>query len=229
MAIFRPILGDLLGSIGDTTWQRGPYGTIARRRTPPVNPSSTKQNTIRQAMAIASMAWQELTTAQRDSWDNYANVVSWTNKFGDTVKLGARQHFLRINNFTLYYSGAPDISNVVTDAPAVPGIPDAPGSVTLTADTTDGVEITSILGFDGSARALGCTISPPLQPGRMFWKGPWQKVFALQGTDFPGDYPYNVLTAGQVAAGQKYVLSFRLYNATSGLSNDILYVPCTVV
>lgn len=85
------------GSIGGTTYGRGPNGgLVARTRTLPSNPNTTPQQNIRAALGVASAAWGgTLTAANRAAWDAYAALTPLTDPLGESITVGGLQMFQR--------------------------------------------------------------------------------------------------------------------------------------
>lgn len=85
------------GSIGGTTYGRGPFGgLVARTRATPSNPNTLPQQNIRAAMGVASAAWGgALTDAQRADWEAYALLTPITGPLGGSITVGGLQMFQR--------------------------------------------------------------------------------------------------------------------------------------
>src|SRR3989304_3510336 len=100
MALIRGAFGggQIKGSIAGVTFQQGPYGTVIRNRTVPVNPNSTFQVLIRSAFDNISTRWVTfLTNSQRDAWNAYAAQTPLPDRFGTPVATRGRQMYIRSN------------------------------------------------------------------------------------------------------------------------------------
>lgn len=86
MAVVRPgpIVADIRGSIGDTTFARNKGGLYAKARTTPANPQSDAQTYTRNAITAISKAWSAaLTATQRANWRAYARSFPQLNTWGN--------------------------------------------------------------------------------------------------------------------------------------------------
>lgn len=216
MAIIRGAYGggQIKGSISGTTYQQSPFGTVARNRTVPVNPNSTKQVNIRGSMSGMSFIWTDLlTAAQRAAWEAYAAGTPIPDRFGTTIIVKGRQMFMRTNLIRYYVTGSADV-----DAPTTPGV--APNPIlTLTADTTDGLVITANPGATAVGDVCNIGLSIPVNQSRNFYKAPFTFVAGLISTT---TFPYEVLPAAAVEIGQRYFLSSRLVQATNKVSSQVI-------
>lgn len=202
MALIRGAYGggQIKGSVSGTTFQQGPYGTIARNRTVPVNPQSARQQRARNAMAYASNEWfNTLTAGQRAAWEQYAIDTPWINKFGDTVTLPGRQHYLR--RATLQYSILSVLGQPIAidaDAPSEPGLP-ANMDLTLAAEATGGtVDVDALTPALVASEALIIEYAVNVSPARNYYTGPYQLTSALVGVQTP---PVNLLTGSALTVG----------------------------
>lgn len=207
MALIRFTHGELVGSMGNNTWQRGRFGAILRARTTPVDPQSTAQIETRSALSQLSQTWKnDLLQVVRDGWNTYAQNTPWTNTFGDPVTLTGRQMFIRTNLPNLRFR-----NDVIEFPPSIPGVPSNPQVVTVTATAADGVQITDI-----DSQGLGATDflfvyrAGPFTQAKNFYKGPWTFVDTVdQGTGLP----FTVVPAAEVEVGQKWFVGYKLLRA----------------
>lgn len=89
---------DARGSIGGTTFSRGRGGNIARARTKPCNPRSTRQSARRANQAWIAKYWSStLTEQERTDWRAYAAGTGWTNRLGQAIEINGNAAFLRLN------------------------------------------------------------------------------------------------------------------------------------
>ena len=86
------------GSIGGITYSHNKGGMYTRARATPTNPSSAAQLAARNAFGAMALRWREtLSTAQRNSWENYAALTPVTDKLGEPVLLSGQQMYIRNN------------------------------------------------------------------------------------------------------------------------------------
>jgi hypothetical protein len=203
MAIIRGAFGgaQIRNSIASVTFSQGPFGTIARARTPPVNPNSPRQNSIRTSMSLVSNAWTAvLTDAERTAWKNYADGTPLPDPFGGTKIVSGRQMFIRTN---LVFADA--LGTIQPAAPTTPGVGRA-AVLTLAADTIAGLEIDSVTPTIDAGSLVLIGISPPLNSARNYFRSPYTQAVALDSVD---TFPFVVKGPTLVAVGQKYFVSAR--------------------
>ncbi len=71
------------GSVGGITYTANQFaGLIARAKTAPVNPNTSKQTAIRSAFANASTLWVQLSQIERDLWNDYADTLVYQGPLG---------------------------------------------------------------------------------------------------------------------------------------------------
>jgi len=86
------------GSMGGTVFSRNRSGAYIRNRSIPLNPNSSQQQTIRNALTSLVTAWIEsLTTPQRMAWDTYAANVPVTNRLGQQAFLTGQNWYIAAN------------------------------------------------------------------------------------------------------------------------------------
>ena len=98
MALFQPILGNLSGSIGGSTWANNKGGPYVRRRTVPTNPTTLRQTAVRSYLGTLSAMWQDLTSSQRSGWNIYALNHPVTNRQGVSINLSGMSWFVGLNS-----------------------------------------------------------------------------------------------------------------------------------
>lgn len=91
------IIGTLKGSVAGLTFQGNTSGSIIRAR-PTVKKTSTfKQQVSHQSHANLLYQWQQLTSVERDLWNDYAAVHTKVNKFGEIKTLTGLNWFESVN------------------------------------------------------------------------------------------------------------------------------------
>lgn len=123
--IVSPVWSSIRGSIAGTTYLSNQYHPIVgRQRVSPVNPSTSQQGIIRSAFAAAVTLWEELTPANRLSWDEYAQTCVFSGPQGNYT-ISGRLMFIRSLATAQYLitvgvlTGPPN-----TDPPSIPGFLD---------------------------------------------------------------------------------------------------------
>lgn len=187
------------GSIAGTTYFTTPSGQIiARQRTIPVNPKTSNQTTIRSAFAQAVGAWEALTDAVREDWDDYAASLG-TGQSGRQIFIGnyslAVYANTRSTGFITLGTGAPDNPGVLPFGPVEAGTFATAGQTGVAINvenpnTEDVVAITEI------SRVFG--------PGRARFKGPFKSsTFTL--TTLTGLTVTTIPIQGLVAGGIYFI------------------------
>lgn len=172
---------DMRGSIAGTTFARNRGGAYARGRTKPTNPSTSRQQAVRNVMTDLVNAWSEvLTDAQRAAWDQYASAVPFTNRLGESMLLTGFNMFIRSNSVILQ-SGLTQVNAGPTtlllpeaDASFAVAASEATGELTVTFDDT-----ADWCDEDGGALAVKCGL--PQNASRNFFKGPWRFADSIDG------------------------------------------------
>lgn len=161
------------GSIGGITYSHNRGGMYTRGRAMPVNPNTTRQQTIRSVMGALVSAWNNtLTAAQRNGWNVYASNVLVTNRLGDQVNLSGINQYIRSNSIRLQRG--------VTRVDTAPSMNDTGEPVTgvntvaIAADVlTFNSELAVPASDDGDVYVF---IGKNINAGIGFYKGPYQAL-----------------------------------------------------
>ena len=136
MALIKPILGELAGSIAGVTFSHTKGGLSVKRRPTPVNPQTAAQQLVRATLDELARQWRDvLTEEQRTDWKMYAAFKTERNKLGESVFWSGQQQFIGLNSRLLRTGGA-----VQALSPPISGPPDLT-SVTLTAGVGDSASV----------------------------------------------------------------------------------------
>lgn len=119
----------MVGSIGGTTFARGPHGAYARARVDPTNPNSSGQQIVRGHFSSAASAWAGITDAQRAAWELYAANTPVQNRLGEQTFLSGYNWYCACNAQRLRASEL----DYVDAGPTTFGRPDLPNDVAVTA------------------------------------------------------------------------------------------------
>jgi hypothetical protein len=173
------------GSVGGITYLANQFHQIvARTRTAPVDPNTTAQQYMKNAVSYASVLYENLSTAQKLAWANYALTVNYSGPFG-SYNVPGRQ--VCVGNVAVaYYLGQLGIAIGVPNATA----PTNPGKVAMTsigfsAPTSSGTGIqVDFYNAEGTEQIIGyAEISPKQNTGRLRYKGPFNS--SAVGSDSP--------------------------------------------
>lgn len=92
------LVTDLSGSMGGLTASHNRGGRYFRERIVPTDPMTPRQVTMRSVMADLVTHWtSQLTQAERDAWENYAENTPQTDQMGQVNYLTGQQAFIKAN------------------------------------------------------------------------------------------------------------------------------------
>lgn len=205
------------GSIGATVYSHNRFGPYIRARSIPVNPNTSRQVQVRNAMRSIGIAWETtLSEAQRGAWETYAAGVSWTNKFGDQVNLTGLNMFIRSNT--------PRVISGIARVDAAPTILNlAAAELALVVSASEATQLLTIDG-DGAAAWVGEAdawqffyMGRPQSAGIKFFGGPYRLVLALPGAG-PPPFPATPAASFTVTEGQRIWVRSRIARGDGRLS-----------
>lgn len=211
------------GSIAGNTFARNRFGNYIRARTKPVNPSSSRQTTMRAIMATLVERWNDtLSAAQRTAWELYASSVNWTNALGETVNLTGFNHYVRSNAWRLDLGQSP-----VDNGPVVFALPGTDGTIACT--SSEATQLISIAFDDGrdwcteANAGLMILEGSPVLATHNFFGGPYRGRSAKMGAD-PGGIasPQTYTSIHVISEGQKVWNKFRIIRADGRLSTPFI-------
>lgn len=219
------------GSVGADTFGRNRYGAYVRRRTKPVNPSSTRQGVVRGQFGGAVSNWNTaLTAPQRQAWRDWAAATPWLNRAGETVHLSGQAAYIRLGAF-LQDAGLS--LGIAVDAPPTPVIPTISiASATMIYDisTPNWIITLNMNGpsntwddGDGNSKIV-VDISTPMSTGRQFKPNLWRRLTTDASGGMSSSYIFTMALASMpftydIAGGQHVWLRARGFGAlTNGLT-----------
>lgn len=217
MAIIRGAFGgaQIRNSLSSVTFAQGPFGTVARARTPPVNPNSARQVAIRAALALVSFRWSNLlTSAQRQAWDAYAATTPLPDPFGGTKLVSGRQMWMRTNVIF-----ADLLGTVLDAAPGTPGVGQPP-LLTIAASTANGLEVTAITPTIAAGALVNVRVGLPVNFARNFYKAPFTNVATIDSTTV---FPITLIPAAQMVIGQRYFTASRHIEVDGKVSERTIF------
>jgi hypothetical protein len=176
------------GSTGGLTASHNRGGMYFRGRAIPTNPNTERQQAVREDVGQLSNAWNnQLTQAQRNSWNLYANNVPVINALGATVHISGFNHYVRSNQ--------PRLQAGLARVDAAP--------TTFTLGATPLLDNYTVAN-DNTFTLLGTIPAPtvitdrllawigrPVSPGRSFFRGPYR---------FAGSEAFDLVGAAEFAS-----------------------------
>lgn len=203
--------------MGGATASRNKGGQYFRRRAIPTNPSSTRQQVMRNGLAGLTQAWSNtLTAAQRAAWATYAANVPTTDVLGNTINLSGINWYVAANQPRLSAGKA-----TVASGPTIFTLAD------LTPITITGVASTSIATVTFTNSDLWATLvggflnlqfSRPQSAGINYFKGPFRQGFTINGAVSPPTSPATGTMPFVGAAGNQVFWQARAMNADGRIS-----------
>lgn len=118
---YGAIITDINGSIGGFTFQQNKAGKIVRLR-PGTQKTPTSKQTVAQSRHSGFLAgWQNLSIADKEAWNDFADLHTKTDRWGQDKTLTGQNWYESINQVLLQLS-IPNISSPPTYSlpPAVP-------------------------------------------------------------------------------------------------------------
>jgi hypothetical protein len=205
------------GSIGASVYSRNRSGAYIRARSVPVNPNTSRQVTIRNAVQSLTIGWNlDLTQAQRDAWTLYANNVNWTNHLGDSINLTGLNMYVRSNVPRLQIPIAR-----VDDGPTIFDL--AVPELVLGCTASEATQILSIT-FDDTATwasesgaAQLFYMGAPKNAGVAFFGGPYRLAASQLGVT-PAASPVEPAAPFPFAEDQRIWIRSRISRADGRLS-----------
>lgn len=202
----------LIGKIGSTVFQRGPFGNVARTLALPVNPNTTRQVAVRIAMEQSADIWKNtLSGAQRTDWAQYAKTTPISTGGGQPKKLTGRQMFLRSNILRFLFDGTS-----FSASPPTPGVAAVP-TIAASGSVAAGVNLDVVTPGIAVAAILQLRVSPPNNFSRSYFSSPFTTTTFATDTDV---LPLNLIPPGGVAIGQRYFIRYRYQTVNGKTSVD---------
>lgn len=205
------------GSMGGATASRNKGGQYFRRRAIPTNPSTARQQIVRNGMATLSQRWGNvLTVVQRAAWAVYGENVPTTDTLGQSINLSGIDWYIAMNNVRIsagktIVDTAPTTFTLASLTPPVVTGTAASGIGTVSFTNTD---IWATLSGGG----LAMQFSRPQSAGITFFKGPFQLGGTINGAASPPTSPQNITLPFPAAVGNKVFWQARAFNADGRIS-----------
>lgn len=198
------------GKIGGHVASHNRSGAYFRTKVTPVNPQTTAQLAVRNRLGTRSQAWRGLTDAQRAAWNAAVSAFAKTDIFGDLKNP---------TGFNLYQALNNNLVTVGASAIAVPPIPAAVSTVTITSITPaagTGLVPMVLSGAVPASTAMKVFATAPQSPGVSFVKSEYRLITTLPAA-----------TATPVALGTAYTTKFGSFTAGQKIFFKLVFVSTT--
>ena len=211
---------DARGSIGGQVFSKNRFGNYIRARITPVNPKSSRQNTIRASIQSLAQRWSAvLTQLQRDAWEVYAAAIVRQNALGAQIKLTGFNMFIRSNSIR-----SQSADTVIDIGPTTLTLP--PGDPLMIATVNTAAQQISVA-FDENLNWLDqdegrmyVFMSIPKSAGVTFVGGPFRLAGSIQGdSTTPPTSPELIAVPFPVSTGQIVVVRARISEEDGRLSD----------
>ena len=223
MLILSPIVSKWSGSLAGIVGSHNKGGMYLRQRSTPINPNTSFQQAIRNAVKLFTADWTDvLTSVQRDAWEVYAQNQPLTNTLGESRQIPPLAHYVR--------------SNVSRDQAGLTRVDDAPVLFTLPTFTDPSFAVTGSTGavsvtFDDAddwanedGGALLLYGSRPQSAGINFFNGPYRFLDVIEGDAItPPTSPFAATSPFLGTTGSKYFFFVRVSRADGRLSSERFY------
>ena len=211
---------NISGSVGGNTFSHNRYGRYMRQKSIPVNPNSSGQQAVRNALGALTTLWSStLTALQRAAWDLYASNVDMLNKLGETINLTGFNHYIRSNvEYLRIFAATQD------DGPVVFELAAQDGTFAITAsEATQQITVVHNVALpwaDENGAAMFLYQGSPQNGQRNFFNGPWEYFANIPGINgAPAGSPSNHAVVKAIAEGQHQWCYARIVRADGRLSN----------
>ena len=94
---FSAIVSAASGKIGGNVFARNASGAYVRTWANPVNPNTTKQQSVRTSFANLVSAWKNLSEANQQAWQDMAPQYPYTDRLGETKQYTGQQLYIKLN------------------------------------------------------------------------------------------------------------------------------------
>lgn len=217
MAVIKlgPMISDIRGSIGGTTFARNRAGIFARQRVKPVDDPSERKTAVRTGMLALQDYWRDtLTAAERATWEAQGTIQGAQGALGDKIRLTGAQAFIR-TNMLMHLTG----HALVDAAPTLPFGTSLP-ELTFTSEATTGVILTYVNPPNATQdnAALQIQVSPVFSLTRNYYKGPWPLIHFIHLATQP---PQTLTTGQPYKVGDRFFLAMRFVDKVGRFTGTI--------
>lgn len=223
MALIRygPLVSEIRGSIGGTTFLRTIAGPTVRQRIKPVVTVSDRQGSIKASLSAMVQRWSLiLLEPQRIAWRALAAITSLVNSLGDPFTPTGLQLYVRLNGFLQ------NISEVFIDDPPTQAIAEIPAA-TWSYVAGTGFQVSALGETSLTAGKLLISRSSGWPLGRFSFKGPFIRNNLKPFSDF-ASLPVTIWPAADLIASKTYSFRSRLWDSvTNGLSAPLFITAQT--
>lgn len=111
------IITDIAGSVGGSTFRRTPAGVILYNKQGTQIKSAFAQKGVKNKLGAIISGWTTLDPADKTTWENYATMYPFPDKFGNLKYLTGRQLYIKLNGQLIPTDKRVDLSTFVDSVP----------------------------------------------------------------------------------------------------------------
>lgn len=207
------------GSVGGATYSRNHYGMYIKSKPSPINPNSSRQQTVRNYFQTLAELWtSELSDAERAAWNLYGSQVVMKDPLGEDIYLTGFNHFIRSNVVALLgaYTRVDSGPVIFTLAESDPAFAVAISEATQLISVTFNTALDWVSEDDAG---MQIRMSRPVNPGIAFIPPVMRVADFIDGdSGSPPTSPQTVACPFVVSQTQKVLVEGRIIRADGRLS-----------
>jgi hypothetical protein len=196
MALITPSIffTSIKGSVGGTTFSTNRAGLTAKTRLVGKRLPNTKQASALNESVATTVAWNALTSSQKNEFNAYALANTYTSRYGVTKPLTGFQWYKQLSQASFYFSGSQLI------APPAYSIPTALPTFTVELNSTS-IIVTWSTAVDTSLVYIYVYGSSPIRGNARFQRGLY-KLLDTRSLDL--SLSFDITEAWNLATGLDY-------------------------
>ena len=166
MALITPSIffTGIKGSVGGTTFSNNRAGITAKKRLVGKRLPNTKQASALNTSVATTVAWNALTSSQKDAFNSYALANTYTSRYGTIKPLTGFQWYKQLSQTSFYFTG------FQLSVPPAYSIPSALPTFTVTLNDTS-IIVTWSAALDTSLVYVYIYGSSPMRGNARFQRG----------------------------------------------------------
>lgn len=213
---FGPTISEARRSIGGVTFSRNRAGAYIRKRTKPVNPSTPKQQAVRNAVRnLQSRFRLTVTATQRQGWADLATGAPMKNRLGENSPISAVNMYVRLNQPRLLFAAVP-----IDIAPAPPAECALP-TLTMVGTTAGGIVLSAPSPVIPAGGYLMAWWSNRKLQTRNYFKGPYPNSDLYDSTTM---FPKVIVAGASLTIGDRWFFYFRNQDIQGRLSAKYTHI-----
>lgn len=166
---YGPLVSEVRGSIGGTTFTAGHFGFVVRQRRHPVHTPTNRRSQYKAWLAMTVARWTDvLDQGQRDAWDLLGKNTDFENSLDQTYHPTGINLYCRTNILSLHVRNGLPFIDLAPDNAIGAHYP-----ITLTSDDVDTIEA-EMIDEPAAPHNVYFWLGLPQRPSVKYYSGPWQ-------------------------------------------------------